>query len=37
MFSVTQILNQDAGRLRKEIDAQKAPNHFNGFRRTSIV
>ena len=37
MFSVTQILNQDEGRLRKEIDAQKAPSHLSGFRKTSTV
>ena len=37
MFDDTQTLNQDAGRLRKDIVARKAPNHFSGFRSTSIV
>jgi hypothetical protein len=37
MFSVTQTLNQEEVGLRTNIVAQKAPNHFNGFRSTSIV
>ena len=37
MFDTTQTLNQDAGRFRKDVVARKAPNHFNGFRSTSIV
>jgi hypothetical protein len=31
MFDYAQIQNQDKGRLRNDIDAQKAPNHFKGF------